>query len=101
MVTKEINERKQTFKEIFDSDPANIFLDSDYFDLSQQIIVLEHDLKLSQQQAAEIASMSLLNFLSFEMGVLTDKNKYLSIIQKLQLKLVMTVIPSKLKEIVR
>mgnify|MGYP000845327060 FL=1 len=79
----EIRQRKQNFQELFNSDRVNNFLNSEYFELSQQIMNLEHELKLDQKQTANVLGMSLQLFLQFEMGVSTDVHAYHSIIRRL------------------
>ena len=84
---KEVNERKQLFERLFDSDDANDFLNSNTFKFSQQIMMLEHKLNIDQKQAAKIANMSLKDFLDFEMGTSINMVKYISVIQALKSKL--------------
>lgn len=83
MEPNDIEIRREFFKQLFDSKQADNFLNSRYFEWSQQILELEDKLGITQEQAAKVAELSLSKFLDFELGLSTNALEYKLIIRKL------------------
>ena len=79
-----IQYRKKFFKRLFSSDKADSFLNSPFFELSQQIVELENVLKLDTEQVAEIVHYPLSQLIDVEMGVSPDLYEYRIAIDRLK-----------------
>lgn len=68
-----------------DNDEINKLINSDYFDLSQEVIKLEAKANIDQKQAADTVGIPLKEFLEVESGLCKDKKKYEIVIDRLKL----------------